>query len=83
MVKNGYYGNENLDLAWDCIRVHQINPFITTKLYIQSWKYRFLSFSKFLNEISKTKNLERRAVKNQNKFERSRKKSHRIENKVP
>ena len=30
MVKKGYYGNEGLGLAWDHIKVHQMNPFITT-----------------------------------------------------
>ena len=30
MVKKGYYGNESLGLAWDCIEVRQMNPFYTT-----------------------------------------------------
>ena len=29
MVKKGYYGNESLGLAWDCVEVFQINPFYT------------------------------------------------------
>ena len=30
MIKNGYYGNEGLGLAWDCIEVFQVALFITT-----------------------------------------------------
>ena len=30
MVESGYYGNEDLDLVRDCIKVRQMNPFITT-----------------------------------------------------
>ena len=53
------------------------------KLYIyNSRKHGFLSFNNFLNEISKIKNLEKRVVAdNWNKYERFRKKWHRIENK--
>ena len=50
--------------------------------YIQ-WKYGFLSFNNFLNEISRIKNLERRLAVKRNKCERFRKKWHRMENKVP
>ena len=32
MVKSGYYGDEDLDLVRDRIKVRQINPFITTHL---------------------------------------------------
>ena len=32
MVKKGYYGNEGLGLAWDCIEVRQMNPFCTTTI---------------------------------------------------
>ena len=47
-------------------------------------KYGFLSFNNFLNEIDKTKNLERGvAVNTRNKRERFRTKSNRIENEVP
>ena len=31
MVKNVYYWNEDLGLAWDCIEVFQVALFITTK----------------------------------------------------
>ena len=30
MVKNGYYGNEDLDLEWDRIKVRQMTLFTTT-----------------------------------------------------
>ena len=30
MVKSGYYGNEDLDLVRDQIKVRQMNPFIIT-----------------------------------------------------
>ena len=30
VVKKGYYGNESLGLAWDRVKVCQINPFYTT-----------------------------------------------------
>ena len=30
MVKSGYYGHEDLNLVPDCIKVRQMNPFITT-----------------------------------------------------
>ena len=30
MVKNRYYGNEGLGLAWDCIEVFYVVLFITT-----------------------------------------------------
>ena len=30
MVKNGYYGYEDLDLVWDRIKVRQVASFITT-----------------------------------------------------
>ena len=30
MVKKGYYGNEGLGLAWDRVKVRQINLFQTT-----------------------------------------------------
>ena len=33
MVKKGYYGNEGLGLAWDCIEVCQVAPFSTTEDY--------------------------------------------------
>ena len=33
MVKNGYYGNEYLDLVRDRIKVHQMTLFITTGRY--------------------------------------------------
>ena len=32
MVKSEYYGNEDLDLVRDRIKVRQMNPFITTSL---------------------------------------------------
>ena len=47
-------------------------------------KHGFLSFTNFLNELNKIKNLEKRvAENNRNKCERFRKKWHRIENEVP
>ena len=36
MVKNGYYGNEGLRLAWDCIEVFQDSLFITTVVLLSS-----------------------------------------------
>ena len=47
-------------------------------------KHGFLSFTNFLNELNKIKNLEKRVAENdRNKCERFRKKWHRIENEVP
>ena len=55
------------------------------KLYIyNARKHGFLSFTNFLNEVSKIKNLEKRVARNnQNKCEQFRKKWHTIENEVP
>ena len=43
MVKSGYYGNEDLDLVWDSIKVHQMNPFITTDSYCNDFQKNFLA----------------------------------------
>ena len=73
------FGFHNIDNDTFLIQNHILLLF---KLYIYIYnarKHGFLSFSNFLNEVSKIKNLEKRvAGNNRNKCERFRKKWHRI-----
>ena len=36
MVKKGYYENESLGLAWDCVEVRQVSLFTTTAVVTYS-----------------------------------------------
>ena len=60
------FGFNNIDNDTFLIQNHIL---LSSKLHIHNTrKYEFLSFNNFLNEISKTKNLEKRiALNNQNK----------------
>ena len=71
------FGFHNVDNDTFLIQNHILLLF---KLYIyNARKHGFLSFNNFLNEISKIKNLEKRAAaNNRNKCERFRKKLYRI-----
>ena len=48
VAKKGYYGNESLDLALDCVEVRQVALFTTTHLVItvDSGYLRFVEMAK-------------------------------------
>ena len=76
------FGLHNVDK--DTFHIQNHNLLLLKLPLYNARKYGFLCFKYFLNEISKIKNFERRvAVNNRNKYERFRKKWHRIKNKVP